>query len=170
MNDSGFGAVLHRVCRYGAALGVGVLMLCALVTVVDVVSRRTIGLSVPGLIDLTQLLVMSSVFLCIPYAFEQRANVEVDLLFDRLPRVARAFLAVLWPLAGAAFLLTVAWQVTRAASQVLEYGETSPTLALPMIWYWVPILLGVLLAAVVCVHHMGRQPAQTRQTDLEQPT
>ncbi len=86
---------------------------------------------------------------------------EVDLLFDRLPRSARAFLAVLWPLSGAGFLLAIAWHVTKAASQVLEYGETSPTLAVPMIWYWVPILIGVVLAAIVCIQQMWQRSTPT---------
>lgn len=158
---SGTGRFLNRICRYGAALGVTLLIVCALVTVADVVSRRTIGLTIPGLIDLTQLLVMSSVFLCIPYAFAERANVEVDLLFDRLPRRVRGFLSVLWLSLGAGFLLAIAWHVTKAASQVLEYGETSPTLGVPMIWYWVPIFLGVLLAAIVCIQQIWSRPAPT---------
>jgi TRAP-type C4-dicarboxylate transport system permease small subunit len=148
--------LLHRFCRGCAAVGVAVLLACALLTVADILSRRLMGLSLPGLIDLTQLLIMSSVFLCIPFAFEQRANVEVDLLFERLPKGVRAVLAVCWSFLGAAFLLTVAWHVGRAAMQVLEYAESSPTLALPMIWYWIPILFGTVTAAVVCIHQMLR--------------
>jgi TRAP-type C4-dicarboxylate transport system permease small subunit len=113
-------------------------------------------MSVPGLIDLTQLLVMASVFLCIPFAFEQRANVEVDLLFQQLPPAARNALAICWSLLGAVFLLLVAWHVGRAAAQVLAYRESSATLAVPMIWYWVPILFGTVLAAIVCIHQVLR--------------
>jgi len=156
------GGFLHRLCRGCAALGVLVLMACALLTVADILSRRLLGLSLPGLIDLTQLLIMASVFLCIPFAFEQRSNVEVDLLFQQLPHGARRLLAVCWSLLGAAFLLTVAWHVGRAAVQVLEYGESSPTLALPMIWYWVPILFGTVLAAVVCIRQVLRPVPQSQ--------
>ncbi len=142
---------LSRFCRGCAAVGVTVLLACALVTVADVVGRRSLGLSLPGLIDLSQLLVMTSVFLCIPYTFERRANVEVDLLYQRLPRPLRRVLSVLWALASAAFLLVVVWHAGRAAGQVLEYGERSPTLALPMIVYWLPILFGCGLAGLVCL-------------------
>jgi TRAP-type C4-dicarboxylate transport system permease small subunit len=145
---------LHRFCRGCASLGVVILLACAGLTVADILGRRLLGLSVPGLIDLTQLLVMASVFLCIPFAFEQRANVEVDLLFEQLPRAVRHALAVCWSILGALFLLLVAWHVGRAAAQVLEYGESSATLAVPMIWYWVPILFGTVLAAIVCIHQL----------------
>ncbi len=166
MTDATDGSFTHRFCRLCAALGVGLLMACALITVADIVGRRAVGLSVPGLIDLTQLLVMSSVFLCIPFAFEQRSNVEVDLLFDRLPRKARQWLSVLWPLLGAAFLLSVAWHAARAAAQVVEYGETSPTLAVPMIWFWVPVFVGTSIAAAVCIRQTWKQPSETTLAEL----
>ncbi len=151
--------LMHRICKACAALGVVLLLACALVTVADVVCRRTINWSIPGLVDLTQLLIMSSVFLCIPFAFERRANVEVDLLFVRLPRAVRSALAVLWPLLGAAFLLAAAWHAGKAAGQVIEYGETSPTLNVPMIGYWIPVLFGTILAAIVCLVHVLRPAA-----------
>jgi TRAP-type C4-dicarboxylate transport system permease small subunit len=151
------GGLMHRICRFCAAAGVLLLFGCALLTVADILARRLLGLSMPGLIDLTQLLIMGSVFLCIPFAFERRANVEVDLLYGRLPAPARRLLAVAWSLLGAAFLLAVAWHVTRAAAQVLEYAESSPTIAIPMIWYWVPILFGTVLAAIVCIHQVLRR-------------
>ncbi len=136
-----------------AAAGVGTLLGCALVTVVDVLGRKLANWSLPGLIDLSQLLVMTSVFLCIPYTFEQRANVDVDLLHERLPARWRARLDAAWALAGALFLGTVTWHAARAASQVLEYGERSPTLGWPMALYWAPVLFGCALAALVCITH-----------------
>jgi hypothetical protein len=68
----------------------------------------------------------------------------------------QALLAVCWSVLAALFLLLVAWHVGRAASQVLEYGESSATLAVPMIWYWVPILFGTVLAAIVCIQQLLR--------------
>lgn len=157
---------MHRICRLCAAAGVLLLLACALLTVADILARRLLGVSLPGLIDLTQLLIMGSVFLCIPFAFERRANVEVDLLYGRLPVSLRRLLAAAWLLLSAAFLLAVAWQVAQAASQVLEYAESSPTIAIPMIWYWVPILFGTVLAAFVCIHQLlRRSPHHPNRTE-----
>ena len=149
---------LQRVCRASAAAGVAVLLGCAAVTVVDIVGRRTVGWSLPGLIDLSQLLVMTSVFLCIPYTFERRANIEVDLLHERLPPGLRTALAVSWSLASAAFLAAVTWQAAAAAAQVMEYGERSPTLGWPMLLYWLPVLLGCGAAALVCLVQAAHPP------------
>ena len=150
--DPGAGAgPLQRLCRASAAVGVAVLLGCALVTVVDIVGRKTLGRSLPGLIDLSQLLVMTSVFLCIPYTFERRANIEVDLLHGRLPARVRTVLAVVWALASAAFLAAVTWHAGVAAVQVIGHGERSPTLGWPMVLYWLPVVLGCVAAALVCI-------------------
>jgi len=144
-------SVLHRLSRALAALGVLILLACAVLTVTDIVGRRLLGFTIHGMVDLTQLLVMAAVFMWIPYAFECRANVEVDLLFDRLPAPARRWLDRLWPLFGAGFLFAVAAYATQAAMQVLEYGDQSATLGIPMIWYWGPLVFGTLFAGVVCI-------------------
>lgn len=148
--------LLHRVCRGLAGIGVAVLFACALLTVADIVSRRMLGQSIPGMVDLTQMLVMTAVFLWIPFVFESRGNVEVDLLFERLPAAVRRGLERLWPLFGASFLLLATWHSGRAALQVLEYGDSSPTIGVPMIWYWAPVLFGTVLAAVVCLVQFAR--------------
>ena len=150
---------LHRLCRWLAAIGVAILLVCALLTVADIVGRRLFGSTIPGMVDLTQLLVMNAVFLWIPYVFECRANVEVDLLFERLPGAARRWLERLWPVLGAAFLLVAAWYAGRTALQVFEYGDSSQTIGVPMIWYWAPVLFGTVLAAIVCVVQFAQSMA-----------
>lgn len=144
-------SALQRWCRRLSGLGVAILLACALLTVADIVGRRVFGHSIPGMVDLTQLLVMTAVFLWIPYVFERRANVEVDLLFERLPQFVQAALDRLWLLFGAAFLVVVAWYSGRAALQVFDYGDSSQTIGVPMILYWAPILFGTVLATIVCL-------------------
>lgn len=161
--------LLHRICRGLAGIGVAVLFGCALLTVADIVSRRTLGQSIPGMVDLTQMLVMTAVFLWIPYVFECRANVEVDLLFERLPATAQRWLDRIWPLFGASFLLVAAWHSGRAALQVLEYGDSSPTIGVPMIWYWAPVLFGTVFAAIVCIVQFARALAGPGTVAAPQP-
>ncbi|MGE0808327.1 MAG: TRAP transporter small permease [Burkholderiaceae bacterium] len=150
----GAGRRLHVLCRAAAVLGVGTLFLCALVTVIDVLFRRSVGWTVPGMVDLTQLLVMIGVFLCIPLTFEQRANVEVDLLFERLPAGAQRWASTLWSLLGAVFLALIVWYGAGAALQVHGYGDRSPTLNAPMLWYWLPLLIGIALSLLICLHQL----------------
>ncbi len=149
-------SLLRGFCRACAGIGVAILIACALLTVADVVLRRVRGEAIPGMVDLTQLMVMTGVFLCIPYVFEQRANVEVELVHERLPASMQRALSLLWSVVSALFLVAIAWYAAIAASQVLEYGDRSPTVAIPMIWYWAPILFGTIVSAFVCVVQIAR--------------
>jgi len=158
VSESPATGLLARACQAGATVGVLLLLACAAVTVADVIARRTVGLSLPGLIDLSQLLVMTGVFLCIAQVFAQRANVEVDLVFERLPPGARRALGVAWALAAAGFLGAVCWHAGAAALQIHGYRERSPTLGWPMVLYWIPILIGCALAMLVSLRDALRPP------------
>jgi TRAP-type C4-dicarboxylate transport system permease small subunit len=149
-------SLLHVFCRACAWIGVAILIACALLTVADVVLRRVSGEAIPGMVDVTQLMVMTGVFLCIPYVFQQRANVEVELVHERLPMLLQRSLSLLWSVVSAVFLVAIAWYVGIAASQVLEYGDRSPTVAIPMIGYWAPILFGTIVSTVVCLLQLAR--------------
>ncbi len=155
-------SLLLGVCRACAWIGVAILIACAMLTVADVALRRVSGEAIPGMVDMTQLMVMTGVFLCVPYVFEQRANVEVELLYERLPAAVQRWASRLWSLVAILFLGAIAWYVGIAASQVLEYGDRSPTVAIPMIWYWAPILFGTIVSAVVCVLQLVRSLAGAR--------
>jgi len=157
-----FESLLLGFCRVCALIGVAILIACASLTVADVLLRRISGEAIPGMVDMTQLMVMTGVFLCVPFVFEQRANVEVELLYDRLPGVVQRSLSRVWLVVALLFLLAIAWYVGIAASQVLEYGDRSPTVAIPMIWYWAPILFGTIVSAVVCVLQLVRSLAGAR--------
>lgn len=144
------GRRVDRAAAAAAAAGVVLLLACAVVTVADVLARRLAGISLLGLVDLSQWLVMTGVFLAMPLAFARRGNVEVSLLHDRLPPRAQRALTVAWDLLAAAFLGIVAWQGALAGLQAWELGDRSSTLDAPMAAYWASLVLGSAACAAVC--------------------
>lgn len=120
----------------------------AILTVVDVVSRNTIGAPVPGMIDITQLAMMYTIFPCIAYAFSRRAHVAVTVLTDMMPLAVARLLAMFGWLAGAvvcAYLTYAAWSQAR---MIWTYGDVSQNMHIPMIYYWVPIVAGLAFSAI----------------------
>jgi TRAP-type C4-dicarboxylate transport system permease small subunit len=140
------------------------LLVATLVWVADIVGRQTIGVSVTGLNDITQLFVMSFVSLALPITFLREQNVTVDLFVGALPRRLRAWLTAMMALATAGFAGALAWYGWQQALRELAERATSSTLAIPMIWYWVPVLAGssiaTLLALVVAAKRCRRSTAQ----------
>ena len=130
---------LFSVATIGAAAGL---------TCIDVVLRN-LGLgSVRGVIDLTQLAMMYSVFSAIAYGFATRSHVAVTVLTDAFPaRWSRALAAAGW-LAGVGLMMLLAYAVFGQAKLVVSYGDVSQNLRLPMGLYWLPVVVGLILAAL----------------------
>lgn len=138
----------ERVARGLAYAGVGLLCGGVLVLIADIATRRTLGFSILGTIDLTQLAVMSCVYLAMPLAFLRGAHVSVEFISDALPaplaracRVAAALLTVL-------LLAALAWYSLGQARIGLAQGDRSVTLGIPMIFYWAPLLAGLAGSAL----------------------
>ena len=134
-----------------ALLGAGLLLLCALLNGADIATRRVLALNLAGMVDLTQLLVMASAFLCIPLTFAREAQIEVDFATSRLPARAHAWLRCATALACAGFMAAVTLTTAIAALQARSHGDLSAILALPMTWYWAPVVAGCALAVLACL-------------------
>lgn len=116
----------------------------------DIVGRQTVGYTVIGLNDITQLLVMGFVSLSLPITFLREQNVKVEFIADLLPRRALAWLRATIALLSTAFVASLAWFAWVQAARQFAEGTGSSTLAIPMAYYWGPVLAGISLSALFC--------------------
>ena len=155
--DRGVGAV------FLAAVLIGFFALAAmtLVMVADIVLRggarglsllrdRPVGAAVPGVVDLVQLFVVASAYLGVAVAFWRRRHVTVDLV-TRLfpPRVTRG-LDMFGELMSLVFLVICLRYGAEKAWGEYAFGYVSPTIAIPLWVYWVPVIVGLVLSIVGC--------------------
>ena len=152
---------------FGLALITGAIA----VTVLDIITRRSIGWSVPGLIDITQMLIIGFAFMCIPFSFMRESNVTVDFITDALPRRMLSAIQSLAMLIGAIFMFAIAWYSWFRAGQQVENGDVSQTIGIPFIWYWVPLLsgciVGTLTALLQTLHYAIEALAPAPVDDIE---
>lgn len=141
---------MDRVAEALAVLGNLLLLNATLVWVVDIVGRQTVGYSVIGLNDITQLLVMGFVALALPVTFLREENVTVEFIADLLPRPALAWLRALIAVVAMLFVASLAWFAWVQAAREFAERARSATLAIPMAYYWAPVLLGISLSALLC--------------------
>ena len=145
-------SLLDRLCAWSetitrrvAWVGLALLTCAMLVTVLDILTRRSIGWSVPGLVDLTQLFVMGFVYLSIPFAFTREANVSVEFVTDILSPRALAMVKAAGALAATAFMVALTWFCLNRAQMQAQSGDASQTIGIPFIWNWVPLIFGFAL-------------------------
>ncbi|WP_417433539.1 TRAP transporter small permease [Kiloniella sp.] len=141
----------NQLVKYVAWIGVLFLLGAMLITTTDVVLRKIDNAGIYGTIDLVQLMIISAAYLSIPYAFLKKSHVAVAILSERLPEKVAIFCQALGMLFCAAFMSAIAWFGFLQAEQQHQYGDISITLGLPMIYYWIPLLLGATLSGVVSI-------------------
>ena len=150
----------ERVAIRFAAAGVGALMLAVVVVMADVVTRKSLGFSIRGTIDLTQLAQMACAFLALPYVFLRESNISVAAFADRLPRGLQRLVRLIAAAITLALMLAITWYSFLQAGIQIGQGDKSVTLGIPILAYWLPTLAGMALSCVavaVVIRKMGSE-------------
>lgn len=150
----------ERVAAWLAAAGVGALMVAIVVVMADIVARKSLGFSIRGTIDLTQLAQMACAFLALPYVFLRESNISVEAFAERLPKRAQRVVRLLAALITLALMLAITWYSLRQAGIQVGQGDKSVTLGIPILAYWLPTLAGLALscaAVAVTIKRLGSE-------------
>ncbi len=148
----------------GAALAAVALFAIMLLTLVDVSGRKLFSASVPGSLELTELLMVVVIFAGLPLVALAGEHVVFDSLDRFVPPWLRRVQQAAVDLLCAAALAGLAWLMWAKAGQMVGYGDTTAQLKLPLgpFVYLMSVLIGVtavahlmLLVQPVAHHHVG---------------
>ena len=119
-------------------------------TFFDVLGRKFADNSIPGSLEVTELLMVVVIFGALPLVSERGEHVEFDSLDPYLPAWVRKVQSVVVHMLCAAVLLALGWLMWRTGNQFLETGETTAQLKILK----APFLygMGVLCAATGVIH------------------
>jgi TRAP-type C4-dicarboxylate transport system permease small subunit len=137
----------------------GALFAIMALTFLDVAGRKLLDNSIPGSLEMTELLMVIVIFGALPLVSLRGEHVLFDSLDSYLaPRILRAQKAAIHLLIAAA-LLALGWLMWRTGSQFAQTGETTAQLKLakaPFI-YGMAVLCAV--SGLVHLYLMARPPA-----------
>ena len=128
------------VCGWAASMALAAMML---VTVADVVLRAAANLPIRGTFEIVELLLACTFFLALPASFLRDEHIVVDIVDAWAPRRV-ALLRRIAGVLGVVLMVLMAWQGWIAARDTLAFNDVTSDLALPRIWYWVPVLAGMI--------------------------
>jgi TRAP-type transport system small permease protein len=134
-----------KLFGYIAAFFLAAMML---LTVADVVLRSLFSYPLRGMLELIELGLACTVFIALPAVFLRDEHLVVDVI-DKLlkPSVVR-ILDLIGALLSVAVLAMMAWQMLPLARSMHEFGDVTSDLSIPKIYYWIPVLLGVVASAL----------------------
>ena len=135
---------ISRVLGYAAAAFLAAMVL---LTVADVLLRALFNYPIRGMLELIELGLACTIFVALPAVFLRDEHLVVDVIDHLVP----ARLVRLLDLAGAVVSLVVlacmGWYMLPIAQNMYEFGDVTSDLSIPRIWYWAPVLFGVVASA-----------------------
>ena len=140
---------MRTVTRLLALAGTLGFVVAAVLTVLDIVLRSVSTATVHGLTDIVSLCTMIGAMLAIPFGFASDQQVSVDVFTARMAPTVQRRLMLASALMGAVFLAGVFWFSTEQMLLEAGYGDRSQSIGIPMVWYWIPLLVGVGLSVIV---------------------
>lgn len=154
-------SLLQALCGLLAAIALFAIMV---LTLFDVGGRKLADASIPGSLELTELLLVVVIFAGLPLVSLKGEHVVFDSLDPLWPAALKRAQQALVDLLCAALLLGVAWVMWVKADQMAEYGDTTAQLLLPLgpFVHGMSVLCGVTALVHVLLmirptshHHIG---------------
>lgn len=143
---------VNSVARLSAWVGGVALMGTALMIGVDLILRKTIGVSLGGADEIAGYVLAIVSTWAFPIALLKRSHIRVDILYSRLSLKSRAWLDLLALGGMALFVGTLVFHASGVLGNTLKFHSTSTTpLQVPL---WLPQsiwLAGYLFFAVTIV-------------------
>ncbi|MGQ0510727.1 MAG: TRAP transporter small permease [Betaproteobacteria bacterium] len=127
-----------------------------LLTVADVVLRAAANQPIRGTLEIVELLLACTFFLALPGAFLREEHIVVDIVDGVAKRWVPALRRVASAL-GVLVLGLMAWQGWIAAKDTLVFKDVTSDLSIPRIWYWIPVLAGMIGGALASAAMLLRE-------------
>jgi TRAP-type C4-dicarboxylate transport system permease small subunit len=156
--------LLRRLAALFALAGSFVALACAAMVVWSVTSRALTTRPIQGDVELVQFAIALSISLSLPWCQWRRANIIVDFFTQSLKPEASRRLDAMGCVLVAVMCGLLAWRTAVAAVAVMDGGETTMVLSLPMWWVYAALAPGLALPAVIALvqawQHLRLEPIE----------
>ena len=127
-----------------------VLFVLMMLTALDVVGRYLLNRPLPGAFEITEMMLAALIYCGLPLVSARREHIVIDTFDPYMPRPMKRGLDMLAEILCSASLFGMAWLVFRRATRVLDYGDTTTVLKLPLAP--VAYLMAAMLLATAVIH------------------
>jgi TRAP-type transport system small permease protein len=128
-----------------------------LLTVADVVLRSVFRLPIPGMLELIELGLACTIFIALPAVFLRDGHLVVDVIDHLAPAALVRVLARAGAAVSLGVLVVMAWQMAPLARAMHEFGDVTSDLSIPRLYYWIPVLFGIVGSALATLIFLFRK-------------
>jgi TRAP-type C4-dicarboxylate transport system permease small subunit len=139
-------------------------MMC--LTVVDVIGRYAFNTPILGAFEMTEFLVLVTVFSFLGYAQSQKSHVTVDIIFTRFTPNTKRIVSTINYLVSLIVVFVIAWMGFQKAVEAYHTGEKPLNLSIPDYPFIFFLSFG---AAVMCIEFIRDIIRKLNQTGGKNP-
>ncbi|OCL86523.1 2,3-diketo-L-gulonate TRAP transporter small permease protein YiaM [Aliarcobacter thereius] len=151
------GTINQTMAVFGLTLGV-------ILAFINVVLRYAFDMSLPWAGELTNYLFIWSALFGAAYGFKQGAHISITLIIERLPAIAMKFFLIFANILSIAYLLLISYFGYQLILMLMDFGEMSVDLHVPM---WVPQLV-IPLAFLTAAYRVAEKLVELYRTDAKE--
>ena len=142
-----FDVVLQRALGVTSAV---VLFAMMLVTAIDVAGRYVFNKPIPGGFELTEILLAALIYCGLPLVSARREHIVIDTFDPMFSKALKRGLDMVAEVVCAVALAGVGWLIFLRANRIVEYGDTTSVLKLPL----APVvyLMAVMITVAAVIH------------------
>ncbi|MEQ9814194.1 MAG: TRAP transporter small permease [Azospirillaceae bacterium] len=118
------------------------------IMVLDVLLRLIWNAPLFGKVEIVKFLLVLTVYFAMAETFLKDEQVTVDVIDQVVPVPVVGFLRLVAAILSFALLALITWRGVQPALDTLDFGDATMDLRISLIWYWVPIIFGMGLAAL----------------------
>lgn len=133
-----------------------VLMTMMFLTFADVIGRKLVGSSIPGVVEVTELLMLALIFFALPLTSLAGQHIVFDLLDKVFSGLTQRWLHAIANLITASALAAGAWLVWIRAGRTIEQGDITSSLGIPLGPFYYGAAACLLLTALVHLWLLGQ--------------
>jgi len=146
-------SVIHPVSQVAIRMALGVLAVMMFLTVLDVCLRYLFNRPLPGTYEITEFMMVVTVFFAVAYTQIQKGHVRVELLVSRLPPKAQAVIDSSVSFLSLGLLSLITWQSFIMAKAQMANELTSTILRVPVFPFVLVVVFGCGLLSLVLLEN-----------------
>lgn len=148
--------MIQLVARIFGCLAAFFLAAMMLLTVADILLRSFFSYPIRGMLELIELGLACTIFIALPAVFLRDEHLVVDVIDHLTTPFTVRILDLAGALVSLVVLVVMAWQMVSLARSMHEFGDVTSDLSIPKIYYWIPVLLGVVASALATLVFIAR--------------
>ncbi|MGO2234493.1 TRAP transporter small permease [Marinomonas sp. UCMA 3892] len=145
---------LGRISDILAMTGGVIMLMVAAVTVASIIGRTTIGQSIEGDYEITEMGLAMAIFLFLPTCYIRRGHVIVDLFTANCKQSTLLTLEIISDIVFTIVSFTFAYRMSLSGIEAKEYLEQSMLLELPTWWTFIVGVISMTLCGLCGLYRL----------------